>query len=164
MTRRRAFLLLLGALVAVYVVGGVVGVGVTRARLLGDIDDRLRVTVKSLDALTAELPLDLEDFAATREGDRVALLVSPEGTVLFERMPESVVDNLGRPDVSGQEIVAHPDDVFTVPFAQGHEMDPTADQRGVSTKVGIDATYKRERREYGERVSYPPIDLGQYLR
>lgn len=115
MTRRRAFLLLLGALVVVYVVGGVVGVGVTRARLLGDIDDRLRVSVKSLDALTTELPLDLEDFAATREGDRVALLVSPDGIVLFERMPESVVDNLGRPDVSGQEIVAQQDDVFTVP-------------------------------------------------
>lgn len=55
------------------------------------------------------------------------------------------------------------DDVFTVPFAQGHEMDPTADRRGVSTKVGIDATYKRERREYGERVSYPPVDLAPYL-
>lgn len=56
------------------------------------------------------------------------------------------------------------DDVFTVPFAQGHEMDPTADQRGVSTKVGIDATYKRERREYGARVAYPSVDLGPYLR
>lgn len=55
------------------------------------------------------------------------------------------------------------DDVFTVPLAQGHEMDPTADQRGVGTKVGIDATYKRERREYGERVSYPPVDLADYL-
>lgn len=55
------------------------------------------------------------------------------------------------------------DDVFTVPGAQGHEMDPVADQRGVGTKVGIDATYKRERREYGERVSYPAVDLSAYL-
>lgn len=55
------------------------------------------------------------------------------------------------------------DDVFTVPGAQGHEMDPVADQRGVGTKVGIDATYKRERREYGERVSYPVVDLSAYL-
>lgn len=54
-------------------------------------------------------------------------------------------------------------DVFTVPQAQGHEMDPTADSRGVHTKIGIDATYKRERREYGERVSYPPVDLSRYL-
>lgn len=54
-------------------------------------------------------------------------------------------------------------DVFTVPFSQGHEMDPTADNRGVHTKIGIDATYKRERREYGERVSYPAVDLKKYL-
>ncbi len=56
-----------------------------------------------------------------------------------------------------------PDDVFTVPGAQGHEMDPVGDQRGVGTKVGFDATYKRERREYGERVHYPGIDLAEYL-
>ncbi|MDH3292964.1 MAG: UbiD family decarboxylase [Acidimicrobiia bacterium] len=56
------------------------------------------------------------------------------------------------------------DDVFVVANAQGHEMDPTADKRGVSTKVGIDATYKRERREYGSRVAYPVIDLSPYLR
>ncbi len=54
-------------------------------------------------------------------------------------------------------------DIFTVPFAQGHEMDPTADKRGVHTKIGIDATYKRERREYGERVNYPAVDLKRYL-
>jgi 3-polyprenyl-4-hydroxybenzoate decarboxylase len=42
-------------------------------------------------------------------------------------------------------------------------MDPTADSRGVSAKLGIDATYKRERREYGERVRYPMIDLSNYL-
>ena len=54
-------------------------------------------------------------------------------------------------------------DVFTVPLAQGHEMDPTADNRGVHTKIGIDATYKRERREYGERVNYPPVTLSPYL-
>ena len=55
------------------------------------------------------------------------------------------------------------EDMFLVNNAQGHEMDPVADQRGVSFKLGIDATYKRERREYGERVSYAPIDLSTYL-
>jgi len=54
------------------------------------------------------------------------------------------------------------DDVFTAPGAQGHEMDPVADMRGVGTKVGIDATYKRERRDYGERVAYAPVDLSEY--
>ena len=54
-------------------------------------------------------------------------------------------------------------DVFTVPGAQGHEMDPTADARGLHTKIGIDATCKPERRDYGARVQYPPVDLGEYL-
>lgn len=54
-------------------------------------------------------------------------------------------------------------DIFTVPHSQGHEMDPTADMRGVHTKIGIDATYKRERREYGDRVNYAVVDLSKYL-
>lgn len=54
-------------------------------------------------------------------------------------------------------------DTFTVPGAQGHQMDPACNDRGVGTKIGIDATYKRDRREYGERVSYMPVDLGKYL-
>jgi 2,5-furandicarboxylate decarboxylase 1 len=54
-------------------------------------------------------------------------------------------------------------DFFLVPGAQGHEMDPTADMRGVHTKIGIDATYKPERRDYGERIRYPMMDLKNYL-
>jgi len=54
-------------------------------------------------------------------------------------------------------------DAFFVPGAQGHEMDPTADARGVQTKVGIDATYKPERRNYGERIRYEEVDLTRYL-
>lgn len=54
-------------------------------------------------------------------------------------------------------------DTFVVPGAQGHEMDPTADARGVHTKLGIDATYKPDRRNYGERVRYPQVDLSEYL-
>jgi 2,5-furandicarboxylate decarboxylase 1 len=54
-------------------------------------------------------------------------------------------------------------DTFTVPGAQGHQMDPATNNRGVGTKIGIDATYKRDRREYGDRVSYPPVDLAHYL-
>jgi 2,5-furandicarboxylate decarboxylase 1 len=55
-------------------------------------------------------------------------------------------------------------DSFQIRGAQGHEMDPTADMRGVHTKVGIDATYKPDRRPYGERVTYPEIDLNEYLK
>lgn len=54
-------------------------------------------------------------------------------------------------------------DYFVVPGSQGHEMDPTASERGVHTKIGIDATYKPERRDYGERIRYPDVDLSGYL-
>ncbi|NKQ37461.1 MAG: UbiD family decarboxylase [Chloroflexi bacterium] len=54
-------------------------------------------------------------------------------------------------------------DTFTVPGAQGHEMDPTANERGIHTKIGIDATYKPDRRDYGERIRYPEVDLSEYL-
>jgi 2,5-furandicarboxylate decarboxylase 1 len=54
-------------------------------------------------------------------------------------------------------------DTFLVTDAQGHEMDPTADARGVHTKIGIDATNKPERRAYGERIHYPEVDLTQYV-
>lgn len=54
-------------------------------------------------------------------------------------------------------------DVFYIPGAQGHEMDPTANERGVHTKIGIDATYKPDRRDYGERIRYPDIPLDKYL-
>lgn len=54
-------------------------------------------------------------------------------------------------------------DVFLVPGAQGHEMDPTSDERGVHTKIGIDATYKPERRDYGERIRYQEVDLSYYI-
>lgn len=54
-------------------------------------------------------------------------------------------------------------DTFLVPGAQGHEMDPTADMRGVQTKMGVDATYKPERRDYGERIRYSEVDLSKYL-
>ncbi len=54
-------------------------------------------------------------------------------------------------------------DTFIVQGAQGHEMDPTADARGVHTKIGIDATYKPDRRNYGERVRYAQVDLSEYL-
>jgi 2,5-furandicarboxylate decarboxylase 1 len=54
-------------------------------------------------------------------------------------------------------------DVFTVPMAQGHEMDPANDSKGIGTKIGIDATFDKGRRPYGQRVSYPMVDLSKYL-
>jgi len=54
-------------------------------------------------------------------------------------------------------------DVFLVPGAQGHEMDPTADDRGVHAKIGIDATRDEGGRDYGNRIRYEQVDLSKYL-
>ena len=54
-------------------------------------------------------------------------------------------------------------DAFFVPGAQGHEMDPTADARGVQTKIGVDATSDKGRRDYEGRVRYQDVDLSRYL-
>ena len=54
-------------------------------------------------------------------------------------------------------------DIFMIPGAQGHEMDPTADMRGVHTKIGVDATYDGARRDYAGRVRYRPVDLSRFL-
>lgn len=53
-------------------------------------------------------------------------------------------------------------DIFYVPNAQGHELDPCSDQRGVQTKMGIDATLSEDSKGM-ERVSYPQVDLQEYL-
>ncbi len=55
------------------------------------------------------------------------------------------------------------EDVFTVPYSQGHEMDPSTVEGGIATKIGIDATLNPRGREALEKVSYPPIDLAKYL-
>ncbi|MBU5435272.1 UbiD family decarboxylase [Pseudoflavonifractor sp. MSJ-37] len=52
-------------------------------------------------------------------------------------------------------------DIFYVPNAQGHELDPCSDERGVQTKMGIDATLSDESRCL-ERVRYPKVDLNDY--
>lgn len=53
-------------------------------------------------------------------------------------------------------------DIFYVPNAQGHELDPCSDQRGVQTKMGIDATLSEDSKGL-ERVRYPQVDLKEYL-
>lgn len=52
-------------------------------------------------------------------------------------------------------------DIFYVNNAQGHELDPCSDERGVQTKMGIDATLSDESRCL-ERVRYPLVDLKNY--
>lgn len=52
-------------------------------------------------------------------------------------------------------------DIFYIPNAQGHELDPCSDERGVQTKMGIDATLSEDSRVL-ERVRYPKVNLKDY--
>ena len=53
-------------------------------------------------------------------------------------------------------------DIFYINNAQGHELDPCSNERGVQTKMGIDATLDDESRCL-ERVKYPNVDLKDYI-
>ncbi|NPV70260.1 MAG: UbiD family decarboxylase [Firmicutes bacterium] len=54
-------------------------------------------------------------------------------------------------------------DIFFIPNAQGHELDPTSDHRGVQIKMGIDATLDEEKRGKISKVVYPLVDMSKYL-
>ena len=54
-------------------------------------------------------------------------------------------------------------DIFTIPQAQGHEMDPTSDRHGVQNKMVVDATLSAEKRALYKRCGYPAVDLGKYV-
>jgi 2,5-furandicarboxylate decarboxylase 1 len=53
------------------------------------------------------------------------------------------------------------EDVFVIPNAQGHELDPASDETGVQNKMGIDATLWARKRDL-KKVVYPIVDLGPY--
>jgi len=106
--------LLLASLIVVFVVGGILGVFTTRARLLGDIDDQLHDTIETSLDLQEELSLDVEAFAEGRESDRAIIIVGRSGDVEFERPPRSESGDLGRPEVMADEIIARDGEVFTV--------------------------------------------------
>lgn len=53
------------------------------------------------------------------------------------------------------------EDVFIVPNAQGHELDPASDEHGVQNKMGIDATLWETKKGL-KKVVYPTVDLAPY--
>lgn len=54
-------------------------------------------------------------------------------------------------------------DIFTIPFAQGTELDPTAENGGITTKIGVDATLREDVREELKKVTYERVDLSKFL-
>ncbi len=53
------------------------------------------------------------------------------------------------------------EDIFIIPNAQGHELDPGSDETGVQNKMGIDATLSKKK-SHLKKVVYPTVDLSKY--
>ena len=121
MTRRRAFVLLLTILMVVYIGGAVIGVFATRSSLLGDIDDELRSSAQSIGTLYSTFPPEFEEFAAGSQGERAVILVDPNGEVVIDRAASRETIELGRPDISVEEVLARPGETFVVDAVDGDD-------------------------------------------
>jgi 2,5-furandicarboxylate decarboxylase 1 len=54
-------------------------------------------------------------------------------------------------------------DIVVIPDALGNELDPSANDQGVLTKMIIDATLGSDRTRTYKKVTYPSVDLQSYL-
>jgi 2,5-furandicarboxylate decarboxylase 1 len=54
-------------------------------------------------------------------------------------------------------------DLIPIPGAQGNELDPSAGEQGVQCKVIIDATLAADKVGRFVKVTYPPVNLAEYL-
>jgi 2,5-furandicarboxylate decarboxylase 1 len=54
-------------------------------------------------------------------------------------------------------------DCVVLPGAQGNDLDPSSDERGVQAKMIIDATIGEDRPRTFQKVRYPPVDLREYV-
>ena len=79
---------------------------------------------------------------------KAAIVVDPDIDIFNPNDVLWALSTRVRPDI----------DIFTIPGAQGHELDPTSDDRGVLCKVGIDATQMAENAGF-ERVRYRGVNL-----
>ena len=121
MTRRRAFVLLLTILMVVYIGGAVIGVFATRSSLLGDIDDELRSSAQSIGTLYSTFPPEFEEFAAGSQGERAVIVVDSNGEVVIDRAASRETIELGRPDISVEEVLARPGETFVVDAVDGDD-------------------------------------------
>ena len=121
MTRRRAFVLLLTILIVVYIGGAVIGVFATRSSLLGDIDDELRSSAQSIGTLYSTFPPEFEEFAAGSQGERAVIVVDSNGEVVIDRAASRETIELGRPDISVEEVLARPGETFVVDAVDGDD-------------------------------------------
>ena len=100
------------------------GLWLTRASLLRDIDDRINDSAQSIGTLYSRFPAELEEFVDDSEGLRAVILVDPDGVIVFDRPAGRGTGQLGRPDISADEILSRPGETFTVGAEPAGEESP----------------------------------------
>ena len=119
MTRRRAFVLLLSALIVVFIAGGVIGVFATRSSLIADIDDQLRSSAENIATLNSTFPAEFEDFARESEGQRAVIFLDVDDETVIDRGASRDAQQLGRPNLTTEQVLARPGESFTVDAVEG---------------------------------------------
>lgn len=119
MTRRRAFVLLLSALIVVFIAGGVIGVFATRSSLIADIDDQLRSSAENIATLNSTFPAEFEDFARESEGQRAVIFLDADDETVIDRGASRDAQQLGRPNLTTEQVLARPGESFTVDAVEG---------------------------------------------
>ena len=119
MTRRRAFVLLLSALIVVFIAGGVIGVFATRSSLIADIDDQLRSSAENIATLNSRFPDEFEDFARESEGQRAVIFLDADDQTVIDRGASRDAQQLGRPNLTSEQVLARPGESFTVDAVEG---------------------------------------------
>lgn len=119
MTRRRAFVLLLSALIVVFIAGGVIGVFATRSSLIADIDDQLRSSAENIATLNSRFPDEFEDFARESEGQRAVIFLDADDETVIDRGASRDAQQLGRPNLTTEQVLARPGESFTVDAVEG---------------------------------------------
>ena len=119
MTRRRALLLIFGALALVFIVGSIVTVAQTRSQLIRAIDDDLETQLDIIVQFSDSDALDALDAIETRTNAVAVVLIDDLGTVEIEILAGPVADPLPRPDLPVSRIIDRVGETFTVDGTDG---------------------------------------------
>ncbi|MGA9276290.1 sensor histidine kinase [Ilumatobacter sp.] len=119
MTRRRALLLVFGALVVVFVVCAILTINGARNQLIDDIDDRLANELDLNQQFYNSFTLDALDAIVIRENPLATIIVDELGQPELEILAGDVNDPVPAPDLPPSRIIDRLDATFTVDGTDG---------------------------------------------
>ena len=103
----------------VFIAGGVIGVLATRSSLIADIDDQLRSSAENIATLNSAFPAEFEDFARESAGQRAVIFLDADDETVIDRGASRDAQQLGRPNLTTEQVLARPGESFTVDAVEG---------------------------------------------